>query len=355
MNRIMAIATGILMVVVALGDRHAVFAQAPPEGLPAGPGSKIVFGSTQNVNPEPPPGLDINPKGQLYVMNGDGSEQRQLTDFLGAKIGAACSPNGQQIAFQGAGTPFNSLPGVPSIFLIDANTFVDASGNGLRELVYPANFPSWSPNGKKIVFQTYPPGRRDVLIIDLTTLELTNLTNDPNDLNDDAWDDYRPDWSPDGRKIAFTSNRDGNPEIYVMNADGSDPVRLTFSNGLASNLASNAADWSPDGRQIVFQSNRDYPQFPNLENQPGSEIYVMKADGTEQTRLTFNQARDVDPNWSPDGKQIVFDSDRDVALTKQVYVMNADGSDQHPLTGPPVGSHGESGHADWCHGRAVEP
>src|SRR5262249_56484687 len=134
-------------------------------------------------------------------------------------------------------------------------------------------------NGKKIVFQS-PPPRRDVLVLDLATMDLINLTNDPNDPQDDAWDDFRPDWSPDGRKIAFTSNREGNPEIYVMNADGSDPVRLTFSNGASSN----SAHWSPNGNRIVFSSNRDfYPAIPNPEG-PGSEIYVMNADGTDLTR-----------------------------------------------------------------------
>ena len=346
MKRIILVTTGMLMLAGALVDHHKVFGQAP-DGAQVGLGSKIVFSSTQNVVPEPPPGLDINPLGQLYLMNGDGTEQRQLTDFFGAKLAAVCSPNARQIAFLGV-TPFNSRPGVPTIFLMNLDTFVDQTGAGLTELVSGANFPSWSPDGKKITFQSFPPPRRDVFVLDLQTLELTNLTNNPNDPADDAWDDYRPDWSPDGRRIAFTSNRSGNPEIYVMNADGSDPVRLTFSNGASSV----APDWSPNGQQIVFQSNRDfYPAFPNLEFDPGSEIYVMKADGSEVRRLTNNVARDLDPAWSPNGAQIVFDSDRIVAQTKQVYVMNADGSDQRALTGAP----GESGHAGWCQGHAAQP
>ena len=344
MKRTILVATGMLMLAGALVDHHTVFGQAP-EGTPGGLGSKVVFSSTQHVVPEPPPGLDQDPRIQIYIMNGDGSEQRQLTDFVGFKIGAVCSPDGHQIAFHGL-TQFNSLP-VPTIFLMNLDTFVDQSGAGLTELVSRGLFPSWSPDGKKIAFQS-PPPRRDVFVLDLRTGAITNLTNDPNDPTDDAWDDYRPDWSPDGRKIAFTSNRDGNPEIYVMNANGSEPVRLTFSNGATSS----APDWSPNGQQIVFQSNRDfYPAFPNIENDPGSEIYVMNADGTEETRLTFNVARDLDPAWSPNGKQIVFDSDRVIAQTKQVYVMNADGSDQRALTGAP----GESGHAGWCQGHTAQP
>jgi Tol biopolymer transport system component len=346
MNRLIAIATLLFVMVEAQGDRRAVFAQVPTEESQAGLGSKIVFGSTQHIVPEPPPGLDFDLRMQLYIMNGDGSEQRQLTDFIGVKIAAACSPDGQQIAFTGGQTPFNSRPGIPSIFLMDADTLVDRSGNGLTELVSGGNFPTWSPEGKKIAFQGPGPGR-DIFVLDLQTLELINLTNDPNDPQDDAWDDYRPDWSPDGRRIAFTSNRGGNPEVYVMNADGSEPVRLTFSNGATSA----APDWSPNGRQIVFQSNRDHPEFPNIENQPGSELYVMNPDGTGLTRLTDNLARDLDPNWSPDGKQIVFDNDGVVALTRQLSVMSADGSYQRPLTGRP----GENAQADWCRGHAVAP
>jgi len=334
------LAAAVLVVLVgASRDQRPALAQAteaPAKEL----GSRIVFSSTHHVIPEPPPGLDADPKMQIYVMNGDGSAQTRLTDFFGFKIGAVCAPDGRQIAFHSL-TPLASSA-VPTIFLMNLDTFVDASGAGLTELVSGGLFPSWSPDGKKIAFQS-PPPRRDVFVIDLMTLEITNLTNDPNDPSDDAWDDFRPDWSPDGRKIAFTSNRDGSPEIYVMNADGSNPVRLTFSNGATSS----APDWSPDGKQIVFQSNRDFfPSFPNLETDPGSEIYVMNADGTGQTRLTVNLSRDLDPAWSPNGKHIVFDSDRVIALTKQVYVMNADGSDQRALTNAP----GESAHAGWCRG-----
>ena len=86
--------------------------------------------------------------------------------------------------------------------------------------------------------------------------------------------------------IAFQSNRDGNVEIYVMNADGSGLTRLTNSPG-----ADAVPNWSPDGRKLVFQSERD----GNIE------LYTMNADGTGQTRLTTHPGRDLDPAWSPTG------------------------------------------------------
>ena len=127
--------------------------------------------------------------------------------------------------------------------------------------------------------------------------------------------DSGPDWSPDGRRIAFASDRDGSFEVYVMNADGSGVTRLTKNDAVDV-----SPTWSPDGRRIAFSSTRD-----------GSfEIYVMNADGSGVTRLTVNDAYDVYPAWSPDGRHIAFDSDRDG--NREIYVMNADGSGVTRLT-----------------------
>jgi len=99
-----------------------------------------------------------------------------------------------------------------------------------------------------------------------------------------------------GGKIAFTSNRDGNQEVYVMNADGSNQTNL--SSNPANDLAPTR---SPDGTKIAFTSNRDGNQ----------QIYVMNADGTNQTRISNNNANDNIPRWSPDGTKIAFQTDRD--------------------------------------------
>jgi TolB protein len=111
--------------------------------------------------------------------------------------------------------------------------------------------------------------------------------------------DGSPAWSPDSRRLAFYSDRDGNAEIYVMNADGSEVTRLT----------NHAADegypsWSPDGRTITFDSDRD----------GNFEIYAMDATGSNVRRVTNHPARDVSAAWSPDGSRIAFMSDRDKAF-----------------------------------------
>ena len=116
-------------------------------------------------------------------------------------------------------------------------------------------------------------------------------------------------------KIAFTSDRDGNYEIYVMNADGSNQTRMT--NHYDVDLL---PSWSPDGSKIAFTSYRD----------GNAEIYVMNADGSNQTRMTNNDTTDLNPSWSPDGSKITFSSDRDG--NTEIYVMNADGSNQTRMT-----------------------
>jgi Tol biopolymer transport system component len=117
-------------------------------------------------------------------------------------------------------------------------------------------------------------------------------------------------------KIAFVSNRDGNFEIYAMNADGTDQTCLTKNPALDGDPS-----WSPDGLKIAFHSNRD----------GNSEIYLMNPDGTNQIRITNNPADDIEPAWSPDGSKIAFASNRNGDYG--IFVMNTDGTDQQYLAG----------------------
>src|SRR6266581_8295582 len=160
----------------------------------------------------------------------------------------------------------------------------------------------------QIAFESDRDGNAEIYLMNADGRGVVRLSNNPSY-------DAEPAWSPDGTKIAFESNRDGNFEIYTMNADGTGVVRLTNNPSDDGEPA-----WSPDGTKIAFASNRD----------GNSEIYTMNADGTNQIRLTNNAATDDWPAWSPDGTKLAFVSDRDGNY--EIYVMNADGTNATRLT-----------------------
>ena len=153
--------------------------------------------------------------------------------------------------------------------------------------------------------------------------------NNPQRLTDNDFFDIAPSWSPDGKRIAFMSRRDGHfigefglsYEIYVMDADGGNEQRLTNNRKNDS-----SPSWSPDGKWIVFSSDRKGDDV-------NYEIYVMDADGGNQRRLTNNRVHDRSPSWSSDGKRIVFSSYRDG--NGEIYVMDNDGGNQQKLTNNP--------------------
>ena len=137
---------------------------------------------------------------------------------------------------------------------------------------------------------------------------LRNLTNHPSD-------DTDPTWSPDGRSIAFDSDRDGIGDIYAMDADGGNVRRLTNHREQDA-----SPSWSPDGRSITFFSLRDNdPDTPEIN----PEIYVMDADGGNVRRLTNHIAWDFAPSWSPDSRFVVFYSNR--GDNRDVYVIEGFG------------------------------
>jgi dipeptidyl aminopeptidase/acylaminoacyl peptidase len=153
----------------------------------------------------------------------------------------------------------------------------------------------------------------------------TRLTNAPGE-------DRRPAWSPDGRKIAFVSARDGNDEIYVMNADGSGQTRLTVND-----IADGSPAWSSDASKIALSRENPGHVGPG----PSSSIFVMNPDGSGQTRITdtLDGIADDNPAWSPDGTKIALMSERAGGFPA-LFTMNPDGSALTQISG-------EAEYPDW--------
>ena len=170
----------------------------------------------------------------------------------------------------------------------------------------------------QITFGSNREGNWDIYVMD-------NDGGNPRNLTNNRHGDYSPSWSPDGNRIVFSSDRDGNFnfEIYVMDADGGNPQNLTNNPNLDWNPS-----WSPDGKRIVFDSVRDGNARNDFEI--NAEIYVMDADGQNQRRLTNHRGDDGYPSWSPDGERIAFMSERNG--NAEIYVMDADGGNQQRLT-----------------------
>jgi Tol biopolymer transport system component len=212
----------------------------------------------------------------IYTVNPDGSGEKQLTFDPANDREPAWSADGRRIAFVSS-----RGQGDDEIYVMDWN------GANQRDVSNHSpgtdSDPAWSPDGQRIVFTR----DQDIYTVNADGTGLKPIVTGPAI-------DYHPSWSPDGIHIAFNSNRSGNADIYMINADGSGPTTQLTNN--PSQDYSPA--WSPDGQRVAFYSFRD----------SNWEIYVLNVSdgGATPRRLTSSSSTDASPTWSSDGQWIAY-------------------------------------------------
>ena len=238
-----------------------------------------------------------NGAGQIFVMDATGANVSNLSGGPDHDTDTQplWSPDGSLIAFSRG----------------EATYVMNAVGTDLRPLsaeLGSVDSPAWSPDGSRLAVVSRRDGNPEIYVIDSDGSHPINVTND-------AAPDRSPTWSPDGSRIAFESLRSGQSDIYVMDADGSHVARIT-----THEATDFLPRWSPTSEWIVFTSLRD----------GNVELYAVSADGSEVRNLSLHRAVDGEPEWAPDGVHITFTSDRSGSL--EVHVMDVDGSRTESVT-----------------------
>jgi len=242
---------------------------------------------------------------ELWVMDYDGSNQRQITHLGTISISPRVSPDGSRLAFSSLEKNGWEI----RMYSLDLNRLVSFpafSGTNLS--------PSWSPDGTKLAFSSSRAGEPNIYIMDAAGANLRRLTSDKGP-------DVSPSWNrKTGAQLAFVSGRTGLPQIYTMEADGTNLLRMTDQGYAVS------PSWSPNGQFLTLSWFRKYgPGAPGA-----NDIYLMDIASKQWVQLTHDGGRNDFPSWSPDGRHIVFQSSR--TGSEQIWMMLADGSKAQQLT-----------------------
>lgn len=249
--------------------------------------------------------LAFSSQGDIWTVTPAGTGLLQLTATADEdEAQAVFSPDGTRIAYRRRPTAGEAY----QVYVMNAD------GSDQRRVSTSADNqtqPAWSPDGRMLVFRRSPRGNSDgdVWAMNLDGSNPHALVTTP------GADERYPVFSPDASRLAFTSSRDGQYEVYAASADGAAPLRLTTHAGYDS-----APSWSPDSGRLAFERGAE------LDDDPTKDIWVMRADGTNPVQLTSTAGVDEGPAFSPDATQIAFTSGRDGNY--EIYRMGADGSGQ---------------------------
>ncbi len=255
-------------------------------------GTKIVFVSDRTGHKE------------IWMMDWDGSNQRQITQFRSLSIEPAISPDSSKIAFT------SYVKGNPGIFLFSVDP--------VRQLPFYNQVaslnatPDFTPDGKQIVYSSSASGWAQIYIANLDGSNLRRISSS-------RAIEVEPKVNPKtGAEMVFVSGRSGPQQIYRMNMDGADVERLSSGEGEASNPS-----WNPDGQHIAFSWTQGYATG-------NFNIFIMDVATRSYTQLTHGEGRNENPSWAPDGRHLVFMSTR--TGSPQIWSMLADGTQVKQLT-----------------------
>ena len=232
----------------------------------------------------------------IELIRVDGSSKTQLTSSNTKYRNHSWSPESDRIVYVREDEIGSRL------FTID----IEGSEPVLITSIVGVESSDWSHDGSLIAFSVGEGELQGIYVRNPEGVNEIRITNTP---------DHNPVFSPNSKQIAFMSTRDDNPELYVIDTDGSDQIRITSTDAPEYQFS-----WSPDGKKLVFVSERD----------GNPEIYVTDRKGETQTRLTHNTVRDDEPGWSLDGKRIAFVSYLDA--DGEIIIMDADGTNQERVT-----------------------
>ena len=253
-------------------------------------------------------------------MDWDGANSKLVSSHRSIAVSPAWSFDGKMLAYSAFAYRTKEKKRNLDLFTLDLQS------NRRFHVSYRTGINSGAaffPDGRNLVLTISTNGNPDLFKMSTDGKTLTPLTNGPR-----AAMNVEPSVSPDGKKIAFSSDRGGRPHIFVMNSDGSGTRAITIAGEYNS-----SPRWSPDGKRLVFAGADRNPAQPRKTHY---DIFTVNADGTDMVRLTSakkpngEMADNEDPSYSPDGRHILFVSNR--SGKNQLYIVTADGETERRIT-----------------------